>query len=170
MLFGPPEKKKGLIARLGLLGPVIGGVIGAVVVLAVLDRIGFMQDPAQTYVAELTDDLDTFVVQARFDPASNQLDLTRTAGGPREWRALEMWLIAGDNAPVSLGVWPKGQANAVLDIPADLALQMAGGVLAVSDEPEGGSGSMQHYVGRAAIGRVGDPSGFMRMPHDFALR
>jgi len=170
MLFGPPEKKKGLIARLGLLGPVIGGVIGAVVVLAVLDRIGFMQDPAQTYVAELTDDLDTFVVQARFDPASNQLDLTRTAGGPREWRALEMWLIAGDNAPVSLGVWPKGQANAVLDIPADLALQMAGGVLAVSDEPEGGSGSMQHYVGRAAIGRVGDPSAFMRMPHDFALR
>jgi anti-sigma-K factor RskA len=170
MLFGPPEKKKGLIARLGLLGPVIGGVIGAVVVLAVLDRIGFMQDPAQTYVAELTDDLDTFVVQARFDPASNQLDLTRTAGGPREWRALEMWLIAGDNAPVSLGVWPKGQANAVLDIPADLALQMAGGVLAVSDEPEGGSGSMQHYVGRAAIGRVGDPSAFMRMSHDFALR
>jgi anti-sigma-K factor RskA len=170
MLFGPLEKKKGLIARLGLLGPVIGGVIGAVVVLAVLDRIGFMQDPAQTYVAELTDDLDTFVVQARFDPASNQLDLTRTAGGPREWRALEMWLIAGDNAPVSLGVWPKGQANAVLDIPADLALQMAGGVLAVSDEPEGGSGSMQHYVGRAAIGRVGDPSAFMRMSHDFALR
>jgi anti-sigma-K factor RskA len=170
MLFGPPEKKKGLIARLGLLGPVIGGVIGAVVVLAVLDRIGFMQDPAQTYVAELIDDLDTFVVQARFDPASNQLDLTRTAGGPREWRALEMWLIAGDNAPVSLGVWPKGQANAVLDIPADLALQMAGGVLAVSDEPEGGSGSMQHYVGRAAIGRVGDPSAFMRMSHDFALR
>ena len=139
MLFGPPEKKKGLIARLGLLGPVIGGVIGAVVVLAVLDRIGFMQDPAQTYVAELTDDLDTFVVQARFDPASNQLDLTRTAGGPREGRELEMWLIAGDNAPVSLGFWPKGQVNAALDIPADLALQMAGGVLAVSDEPEGGS-------------------------------
>lgn len=139
MLFGPPEKKKGLIARVGLLGPVIGGVIGAVVVLAVLDRIGFMQDPAQTYVAALTDDLDTFVVQARFDSASNQLDLTRTSGGPREARALEMWLVAGDNAPVSLGVWPKGQANAVLDIPADLALQMAGGVLAVSDEPEGGS-------------------------------
>ena len=117
----------------------IGGVIGAVVVLAVLDRIGFMQDPAQTYVAELNDDLDTFVVQARFDPASNQLDLTRTASGPREGRALKMWLIAGDNAPVSLGVWPKGQANAVLDNSADLALQMASGVLAVNDEPEGGS-------------------------------
>lgn len=154
MLFGPPEKKKGLIARVGLLGPVIGGVIGAVVVLAVLDRIGFMQDPAQTYVAELTDDLDTFVVQARFDPASNQLDLTRTAGGPREGRALEMWLIAGDNAPVSLGVWPKGQANAVLDIPADLALQMAGGVLAVSDEPEGGSPTGAPTGDVLAVGQV----------------
>lgn len=154
MLFGPPEKKKGLIARVGLLGPVIGGVIGAVVVLAVLDRIGFMQDPAQTYVAELTDDLDTFVVQARFDPASNQLDLTRTSGGPREARALEMWLVAGDNAPVSLGVWPKGQANAVLDIPADLALQMAGGVLAVSDEPEGGSPTGAPTGDVLAVGQV----------------
>ena len=154
MLFGLPEKKKGLIARLGLLGPVICGVIGAVVVLAVLDRIGFMQDPAQTYVAELTDDLDTFVVQARFDPASNQLDLTRTSGGPREGRALEMWLIAGDNAPVSLGVWPKGQANAVLDIPADLALQMAGGVLAVSDEPEGGSPTGAPTGDVLAVGQV----------------
>ena len=148
MLFGPPEKKKGLIARVGLLGPVIGGVIGVVVVLAVLDRIGFMQDPAQT------DDLDTFVVQARFDPASNQLDLTRTASGPREGRALEMWLIAGDNAPVSLGVWPKGQANAVLDIPADLALQMAGGVLAVSDEPEGGSPTGAPTGDVLAVGQV----------------
>lgn len=154
MLFGPPEKKKGLIARVGLLGPVIGGVIGAVVVLAVLDRIGFMQDPAQTYVAELTDDLDTFVVQARFDSASNQLDLTRTSGGPREARALEMWLVAGDNAPVSLGVWPKGQANAVLDIPADLALQMAGGVLAVSDEPEGGSPTGAPTGDVLAVGQV----------------
>ena len=154
MLFGPPEKKKGLIARLGLLGTVIGGVIGAVVVLAMPDRIGFMQDPAQTYVAELTDDLDTFVVQARFDPASNQLDLTRTAGGPREGRALEIWLIAGDNAPVSLGVWPKGQANAVPDIPADLALQMAGGVLAVSDEPEGGSPTGAPTGDVLAVGQV----------------
>lgn len=154
MLFGPPEKKKGLIARVGLLGPVIGGVIGAVVVLAVLDRIGFMQDPAQTYVAELTDDLDTFVVQACFDSASNQLDLTRTSGGPREARALEMWLVAGDNAPVSLGVWPKGQANAVLDIPADLALQMAGGVLAVSDEPEGGSPTGAPTGDVLAVGQV----------------
>ena len=154
MLFGPPEKKMGLIARVGLLGPVIGGVIGAVVVLAVLDRIGFMQDPAQTYVAELTDDLDTFVVQARFDPASNQLDLTRTSGGPREARALEMWLVAGDNAPVSLGVWPKGQANAVLDISADLALQMAGGVLAVSDEPEGGSPTGAPTGDVLAVGQV----------------
>ena len=154
MLFGPPEKKKGLIARVGLLGPVIGGVIGAVVVLAVLDRIGFMQDPAQTYVAELTDDLDTFVVQARFDSASNQLDLTRTSGGPREARALEMWLVAGDNAPVSLGVWPKGQANAVLDIPADLALQMAGGVLAVIDESEGGSPTGAPTGDVLAVGQV----------------
>lgn len=154
MLFGPPEKKKGLIARVGLLGPVIGGVIGAVVVLAVLDRIGFMQDPAQTYVAELTDDLDTFVVQARFDSASNQLDLTRTSGGPREARALEMWLVADDNAPVSLGVWPKGQANAVLDISADLALQMAGGVLAVSDEPEGGSPTGAPTGDVLAVGQV----------------
>ncbi len=137
-LFGAAPKKS-LFARLGLFGPVLAGVVGAFVVLTLLGQTDFLRDPAQTFVAELTDESQSFVVLASFDPATNALDLKRTAGGPREGRALEMWLIAGDNPPVSLGVWPRGQPNAILDIPADIAAQMAGGVLAVSDEPIGGS-------------------------------
>jgi anti-sigma-K factor RskA len=52
---------------------------------------------------------------------------------------LELWLIEGDAAPVSLGVLPEApQAR----VPLDRALAAriaAGALLAISDEPEGGS-------------------------------
>ncbi|WP_305969802.1 MULTISPECIES: anti-sigma factor domain-containing protein [unclassified Mameliella] len=69
----------------------------------------------------------------------DELVLARLEGGPREGRALELWLIAQDDpAPVSLGVLPDADVAEVALTPA-LAARMAGGTLAVSDEPPGGS-------------------------------
>ncbi len=48
-----------------------------------------------------------------------------------------MWLIAGDDAPVSLGVLPDGPVR--LAIAPDLRPRLAGATLAISDEPPGGS-------------------------------
>ena len=54
---------------------------------------------------------------------------------PAPGRAFEVWLIAGDAAPVSLGLLP---ASGSVDLPRPAALA-TGVVIAVSDEPAGGS-------------------------------
>ncbi|MDO6589073.1 hypothetical protein DS901_04550 [Loktanella sp. D2R18] len=77
-------------------------------------------------------------VDATFDPDTNTLLLNRVAGAPADGRVLEMWLIAGDDAPISLGLLPDAQTGQV-QIAADLAARVAGGILALSDEPLGGS-------------------------------
>ncbi|MEN9011379.1 MAG: anti-sigma factor [Yoonia sp.] len=140
-IFGQPapKPKPSLIARLGFFGPALAGVAAALAVLFGLNQFGVLNDDSPTFVAEIAAEDDSFVVLASFDPDAGTLDMNRTVGGPREGRALEVWLIAGENPPVSLGVWPKGQAKATLAIASDIARLMDGGVLAVSDEPPGGS-------------------------------
>ena len=136
-LFGKPAKKPSLFARLW---PAAAGLAAAVVVLIGLNQTGFLQDEVgPVYVAQIAAEDQSLVVQASFDANANTLELIRTAGGPRAGRALEMWLIAGDNPPVSLGVWPSDDTTATLTVQADIAAGMQGGVLAISDEPLGGS-------------------------------
>jgi len=138
-IFGAPVAKKGLFARLGFMGPALAGVAAAIVVLVALNQTGYLRDDSPLLTAELTAADESLVVLASFDPDAQTLVLNRTVGAPREGRALEMWLVAGDAAPVSLGVWPEGQNPATLTVPADLGALMDGAILAVSDEPVGGS-------------------------------
>lgn len=138
-LFGAPEKKTSFFARLGIMGPVFAGLAAAAVVLVVLSQTNFLREAGPTYVAEIAAEDSSLIVLASFDPADGALRMTREAGTPLAGRSQELWLIVGENAPVSLGVWPEGQAEATLQIPAELGAQMAGGVLAITDEPLGGS-------------------------------
>mgnify|MGYP000881567588 CR=1 FL=1 len=64
--------------------------------------------------------------------------LNRLEGAPATGRSLELWLIAGNEAPVSLGVLPQDAASRIT-LPAALRGKLVGSVLAISDEPEGGS-------------------------------
>jgi anti-sigma-K factor RskA len=72
---------------------------------------------------------------AYFDDG-DRLVVTLAQGRPAPDRALELWAIAGQAAPVSLGVLPEA-GFATIALPPDLA--QAGLVLAISDEPPGGS-------------------------------
>jgi anti-sigma-K factor RskA len=90
-------------------------------------------------------------VLAVYDGASDRLRITRTAGRPADGRAHELWAIAGDNAPVSLGVMPADGSGAVT-LPQGLAPQ--GLVLAISDEPPGGSPTGQPTGAVLAVGEV----------------
>ncbi|MGB3406166.1 MAG: anti-sigma factor, partial [Jannaschia sp.] len=56
-------------------------------------------------------------------------------GTPEPGRVFELWLIAGDAAPVSLALVP---ASGQIDIPRPEGLA-PGVIFAVSDEPAGGS-------------------------------
>ncbi len=135
----------GIFGRLRFLRPMLTGLAAAAAVLLLINFSGIM-DPRQSQparlplmFAELTADDQSFLVQAQFNPNTNALILSRDVGSPRPGRALEMWLIAADQAPVSLGVWPKGQKVATLIVPENLVAQFDGALLAVSDEPVGGS-------------------------------
>lgn len=76
---------------------------------------------------------------ALLEPQAAVLTINRTSGGAAEGRALELWLIEGDAAPVSLGVLPDA-ARARVPLEAEVADRIgAGATLAVSDEPLGGS-------------------------------
>lgn len=138
-LFGPADEKPSIFARLGFLGPVMAGLAAAVLVLVILNQTSFLKDAGPTYVAEIAAEDASLVVKASFDPATGTLQMIREAGTPLADRSQELWLIVGDNAPVSLGVWPQGQVEATLHVSEALAAQFPDGVLAISDEPLGGS-------------------------------
>jgi anti-sigma-K factor RskA len=102
----------------------------AVVLIAPLE-----QQPLLTAEMAATD--RSMVIQARLEDGA--LSLTRIAGEAPAGRVLELWLIAADGVPVSLGVLPE-TAEARLAVPALLQEALVPGVtLAITDEPPGGA-------------------------------
>lgn len=114
------------IAGLLMLGAVVAGLVR------------FPGDTRQVLVAELSGEAGAVRLVALYEPGAGRLRLNRAEGAAAEGRALELWLIAGDDAPVSLGLLPEDR-DAVIEVSAAIAERLAGGVLAISDEPPGGS-------------------------------
>lgn len=139
-LFGESadERRPSLWQRFGLTGL-------AVAVLAVLLFVssefldqGPVPPEAPTYTAEIAAEDQSLLVEAAYDAETGELYLERLAGAAAPGRSLELWLVAGENAPVSLGVLPEDD-RAVFTVTPELQNALSGGVLAISDEPEGGS-------------------------------
>ncbi len=106
----------------------------AIGVLAVLPEVRIAPD-APGFAARIAAEDGSLVIRASVSGAV--LRVERVAGAAPAGRVLELWLIAeGAAAPVSLGVLPS-QSAAVLTL-QDVS-GFAGGTLAVSDEPLGGS-------------------------------
>ena len=78
------------------------------------------------------------MLAAALDAETGRLAVLREAGAVAEGRAQELWLIAGEAAPVSLGLL-SDDAETELVVPEDLRPLFADAVLAVSDEPPTGS-------------------------------
>lgn len=113
-----------------LSGVVMAGVLAALA-LTVLPppRVG-----GPVYEATLQADGQPLVFAARYDAAAGQLTVTHTAGPVAEaGRVHELWLIAGEAAPVPLGLIETAELRTTLPTLPD------GAVLAVSLEPAGGS-------------------------------
>lgn len=92
-----------------------------------------------SYVASLTASAAPLQIEVLYDASTRRLKLNRVSGGPAQGRDLQLWLIAGKDAPISLGVVPAS-ATASLEVPAAIASRLAPqAVVAVSDEPQGGS-------------------------------
>ncbi|MGL3608364.1 anti-sigma factor [Rhizobium sp. G187] len=89
--------------------------------------------------AELAGDNSAIALLASYDSRSGQLAVTPVAAGGNEQKSLELWLVEGEQSPISLGVLPQtGQGE--IAVPEDLRARLTDGVvLAVSLEPFGGS-------------------------------
>ncbi|MBY5972174.1 anti-sigma factor [Ferrimonas balearica] len=137
-----PRSWRGFIASLGL-GELVVGTVAAALLAFVAWEFGWMQpDPdlaAPEYVAEIGEATGPVRFAAGYDTDSETLVLERLAGAAAAGRSLELWLIAGDAAPVSVAVWPEGADRQEVVLPSGLAARVPEAVLAVSDEPAGGS-------------------------------
>ena len=139
-LFGLATIRRAFAGWRGMGWLVGGAVAAAFTLLLVMDAELLAPDGprAPAYTAEIMAEDGSMLILASYDSADGALLVRRERGTPPPGRVLELWLIAGDAAPVSLGVLP--QTNDVrFDIVEGLRPQLDGGILAISDEPLGGS-------------------------------
>lgn len=124
-LFPAPAKRRG-----DWLFGLIGLGVSAAAALA-LAAFFLLTPPNPSLVATLTADASPLRYAASI--AGDELTLTRLAGSDADPdKDYELWIIIGDNAPVSLGLLRAEKTT----IPAPAA--EAGYVLAVTLEPKGG--------------------------------
>src|SRR5690606_27694698 len=93
----------------------------------------------EQFVASLAADGSAVRYLAVYDEGADRIGLSRLAGKAAPGRAFELWVIEGQNAPVSLGVLPDDERATLPVSEALRAMMIAGAVIAISDEPEGGS-------------------------------
>ncbi|MBR9763459.1 MAG: hypothetical protein GYB53_08030 [Rhodobacteraceae bacterium] len=134
-----PRGLRGFIASLGI-GELVIGTAAAAALAFLAWETGLMT-PAELpdFQASIGTEADAARYIAAFDPDSGQLSLDRLGEAAPSGSSHELWLIAGDGAPISLLVWPAGSARQVIDLPPPLARQAPGATLAISLEPAGGS-------------------------------
>jgi anti-sigma-K factor RskA len=121
----------------------LGGVAAALVLwFAITSGVIVPDEDAlrADLVAELapTPDGEGLVLSASVDTTRGAVRVVLAGGQPPDGRVFELWLIAGDAAPVSLGLLEE-QESTVIDLPEQVLALLPGAVLAISDEPPGGS-------------------------------
>ncbi len=113
--------------------------VAALVALFVFGPL--MRTPAfdPTLHATLISDDGTLHIEAGYAPNGLMFKVIPERVTPAPGRALELWVIGARGAPpVSLGVIPTDH-EITFEISAEIAALIDGGILAVSDEPAGGS-------------------------------
>lgn len=112
----------------------------ALVVYAAIPFIGPpAEDPTLGLVASLAAEDSDVRYLAVYDAEHDRVGLSHLSGAPAAERDFELWVIEGDNPPVSLGIIPPGEA-VQLTVPEAASRALGeNAVLAISLEPAGGS-------------------------------
>jgi anti-sigma-K factor RskA len=140
-LFGssPTAQKPSLWDSLGFWrGLAVASLVAVVAIGAWNYGLQQQSPPGQALVAEVAGEQGLVKLVAFYDETTGELRLNRTEGAATAGRSFELWLIAGQDAPISLGVLPA-ETPSRHTIPVALRGKFVNGVLAVSDEPQGGS-------------------------------
>lgn len=115
--------------------------VAALAVLAAYIALPYLSPPAQApqLIASLSADGSDVRYLAVYDASRNEVALSHVSGERGDGRDFELWMIEGQNAPVSMGVIPSGETVQLAVAPATRAKLASGAILAVSSEPAGGS-------------------------------
>ncbi|GKX35749.1 MAG: anti-sigma K factor RskA [Rhizobiaceae bacterium MnEN-MB40S] len=105
------------------------------------------------FVGRVAGNPDIVQLLVAYDPARSVLKINRTQGGPGQGRDFELWLISVGNPPASLGLLARDRISEIT-VPDGLAARMDNAVLAISDEPAGGSSSGQAIGAVLATGNL----------------
>jgi anti-sigma-K factor RskA len=120
-----------------------GLAVGSLAALALYIAVPYLSPPAQTppqrLVASLAAEGSDVRYLALYDPERGAVGLSHVSGERASGRDFELWMIEGNNPPVSMGVIPAGP-TAHIEISTEAREKLgSGAVLAVSLEPAGGS-------------------------------
>lgn len=118
--------------------PAFGGVLaGAVAVALFTGALRTAPENGPLWVADMATP-EGLRLAALYDEEKGEMRVSMAGISLPSDRDVELWLIAGDLAPISLGVMPR-EGQAAMPIPAELRELVAGATMAISDEPLGGS-------------------------------
>lgn len=123
-----------------------GLTVAAFAALALAIALPLLAPPAETpremrLIASLAADDSDVRYMAVYDPVHDEIGLSHVSGAREEGRDFELWVIEGDDPPVSLGVIPVG-GTVHLRVPGAVDAEMSEGMIfAISLEPAGGSPS-----------------------------
>ncbi len=134
------DAKSGLLQSLGFWRGLSFASLAAAVLLGGVLFNSLQPGPGgpSTLIAELAGESKTVRLAVAYDAAAGALKINRVEGAAATGRDFELWLIAGSNAPVSLGVLPQNAQGSII-VPEALRATLANAILAISDEPDGGS-------------------------------
>jgi anti-sigma-K factor RskA len=115
--------------------------VAALAALAVYIALPFLGQPTQRerLVASLAADGSDVRYLAVYDGRTDDIGLSHVSGVAPQGSDFELWVIEGQQPPVSLGIIPQG-ASVRMPVTEVLRAKMASGaVFAISVEPAGGS-------------------------------
>lgn len=139
-LFGEARPaRRGLFERFGLAGLAAAALVVGLFFVVDLPGTGVQPPENPVYHADLrASGEEEIILAAGYDATTQEMYVERRGMQDRPERDIEMWLIAGDNPPVSLGVLPENERIRLPMTPEQIEV-LQGATLAISDEPEGGS-------------------------------
>jgi len=138
---GARESRPGLLQSLNFWRGLSGAAIAGLLLMVALPFLAVppADDSYQRFVASLASNESPVSYLAMYDAGSSEVALSHISGDREAGRDFELWVIEGDNAPVSLGVIPVG-ANVRMHVADDRREPIGSGALfAISLEPAGGS-------------------------------
>lgn len=142
LFAGIPQQPKGIWYSLSFWRVTAFAAMLGLVVLAGLNTGLFAPKPADEgpqLVATLAAEDTDVRFAALYDASTATMRINHIDGAIEAGHDFELWFIHGENPPVSLGVVKGGGALEIEIAPGHRAAMSHGTILAISDEPKGGS-------------------------------